>query len=175
MHEVGRNADFFNPEGGKLMKAGSNLSFQSVHPHANGADTRARLDVGFKFHPRGYEPTVKTEHMFFGNGVDLDIEAMDADQTMEAYFTLPEHARISIFEPHMHAPDPRNWSGGGHRSVDQMFINLMRGVYLTEEEFQTELEERRQTLRIADGDTVIGCPQCGAAAKPADGDAGDQQ
>ena len=221
---MGRNADFFNPEGGKLMKTGSNLSFQSVHLHANGAGTRARLDVGFKFHPRGYEPTVKTEHMFFGNGVDLDIEAMDAAQTMEAYFTLPEHARISIFEPHMHAPgyrmcleaiwgitvetlncagydhswvrvytyeddaapllpkgtilritgyfnnspsnpnvpDPRNWSGGGHRSVDQMFINLMRGVYLTEEEFQTELEERRQTLRIADGDTVIGCPQCGA-------------
>ena len=239
VHEVGRNADFFNPEGGKLMKAGSNLSFQSVHLHANGADTLARLDIGFKFHPRGYEPTVKTEHMFFGNGVDLDIEAMDADQTMEAYFTLPEHARISIFEPHMHAPgyrmcleaiwgitvetlncagydhswvrvytyeddvapllpkgtilritgyfnnspsnpnvpDPRNWSGGGHRSVDQMFINLMRGVYLTEEEFQTELEERRQILNIADGATVIGCPQCGAAAKPAEGDAdaGDQQ
>ena len=32
---------------------------------------------------------------------------MDANQTMEAYFTLPEHARISIFEPHMHAPGYR--------------------------------------------------------------------
>ncbi len=240
VHEVGRNADFFNPDGGKLMKAGSKLAFNSMHLHANGADTRAHVNVGFKFHPRGYEPTVQTEHMFFGNGVDLDIEAMDPNQEMEAYFTLPEHAKLSIFEPHMHAPgyrmcleaiwgitvetlncvgydhswvrvytyddaaapllpkgtilritgyfnnspsnpnvpDPRNWSGGGHRSVDQMFINLMRGVYLTEEQLQTEIEERRQTLELADGDTVIGCPLCGTSAAPAeaaDDAAGDQQ
>ena len=240
VHEVGRNADFFNPEGGKLLKAGSQLAFNSMHLHANGADTRAHVNVGFKFHPRGYEPTVKTEHMFFGNGVDLDIEAMDPNQEMEAYFTLPEHAKLSIFEPHMHAPgyrmcleaiwgitvetlncvgydhswvrvytyddeaapllpkgtilritgyfnnspsnpnvpDPRNWSGGGHRSVDQMFINLMRGVYLTEEQFQTEIEERRQVLALADGDTVVGCPLCGTSAAPAeaaDDAAGDQQ
>ncbi len=240
VHEVGRNADFFNPEGGKLLKAGSKLAFNSMHLHANGADTRAHVNVGFKFHPRGYEPTVKTEHMFFGNGVDLDIEAMDPNQEMEAYFTLPEHAKLSIFEPHMHAPgyrmcleaiwgitvetlncvgydhswvrvytyddeaapllpkgtilritgyfnnspsnpnvpDPRNWSGGGHRSVDQMFINLMRGVYLTEEQFQTEIEERRQVLELADGDTVVGCPLCGtsaASAEAADDAAGDQQ
>ena len=240
VHEVGRNADFFNPEGGKLLKAGSKLAFNSMHLHANGADTRAHVKVGFKFHPRGYEPTVKTEHMFFGNGVDLDIEAMDPNQEMEAYFTLPEHAKLSIFEPHMHAPgyrmcleaiwgitvetlncvgydhswvrvytyedeaapllpkgtilritgyfnnspsnpnvpDPRNWSGGGHRSVDQMFINLMRGVYLTEEQFQTEIEERRQVLELADGDTVIGCPLCGTSVAPAeaaDDAAGDQQ
>ena len=241
MHEVGRNADFFNPDGGKLLQAGSKLAFNSMHLHANGADTRAHLNVGFKFHPRGYEPTVKTEHMFFGNGVDLDIEAMDPNQEMEAYFTLPEHAKISIFEPHMHAPgyrmcleaiwgitvetlncvgydhswvrvytyadeaapllpkgtilritgyfnnspsnpnvpDPRNWSGGGHRSVDQMFINLMRGVYLTEEEFQAEVEERRQVLELAEGETVTGCPLCGiSVAAPdmaADDDQGDQQ
>ncbi len=240
VHEVGRNADFFNPDGGKLMKAGSKLAFNSVHLHANGADTRAHVNVGFKFHPRGYEPTVQTEHMFFGNGVDLDIEAMDPNQEMEAYFTLPEHAKLSIFEPHMHAagyrmcleaiwgitvetlncvgydhswvrvytyddaaatllpkgtilritgyfnnspsnpnvPDPRNWSGGGHRSLEQMFINLMRGVYLTEEQLQTEIEERRQTLELADGDTVIGCPLCGTSAAPAeaaDDAAGDQQ
>ena len=241
VHEVGRNADFFNPDGGKLMKAGSKLAFNSMHLHANGADTRAHLNVGFKFHPRGYEPTVKTEHMFFGNGVDLDIEALDPNQEMEAYFTLPEHAKISIFEPHMHAPgyrmcleaiwgitvetlncvgydhswvrvytyadeaapllprgtilritgyfnnspsnpnvpDPRNWSGGGHRSVDQMFINLMRGVYLSEEQFQAEVEERRQVLQLAEGETVAGCPLCGISVSApdvaADDDQGDQQ
>ena len=236
VHEVGRNADFFNPEAGKLVKAGSKLTFDSVHLHANGSDTRAHLKVGFKFHPRGYEPTLKTEHMFFGNGVDLDIEALDSDQTMEAYFTLPEHAKISIFEPHMHAPgvrmcleaiwghsvqtlncagydhswvrvytyeddaapllpkgttlritgyfnnspsnpnvpDPRNWSGGGHRSVDQMFINLMRGVYLTDEQFSEALTQRREVLKFTDGDTVIGCPLCGAEEEPAD-TAGGQQ
>ena len=156
---------------------------------------------------------------------------------MEAYFTLPENAKIGIFEPHMHAPgvrmcleaiygitvqtlncagydhswvrvytyaddaapllpkgtilritgyfnnspsnpnvpDPRNWSGGGHRSVDQMFINLMRGVYMTDEEFSEALTERRNLLDLADGETVLGCPLCGTEAMDlADAD-GDQQ
>ena len=237
VHEVGRNADFFNAEAGKLMKAGSTLTFDNVHLHSNGAHTRARLDVGFRFHPRGYEPTLEMRSMAFGNGVDLDIEPMDPDQQMEAYFTLPENAKISIFEPHMHAPgvrmcldaivgitvqtlncagydhswvrvytyeddaapllpkgtilritgyfnnspsnpnvsDPRNWSGGGNRSVDQMFINLMRGVYLTDEKFQEEMAQRRAALDLAPGATVIGCPLCGGVGGPGEPAAGQQQ
>ena len=237
VHEVGRNADFFNPEAGRLMQAGSKLTFDNVHLHSNGAHTRARLDVGFRFHPRGYEPTLEMRSMAFGNGVDLDIEPMDPDQQMEAYFTLPENAKISIFEPHMHAPgvrmcldaivgitvqtlncagydhswvrvytyeddaapllpkgtilrlvgyfnnspsnpnvsDPRNWSGGGNRSVDQMFINLMRGVYLTDERFQEEMAQRRAALNLAPGATVIGCPLCGGVGGPAAPAAGQQQ
>ena len=31
-HEVGRNADVFDPEAGKIMKAGSKLQFNSMHP-----------------------------------------------------------------------------------------------------------------------------------------------
>ena len=58
-------------------------------------------------------------------------------------------------------PDPRNWSGDGARSVDQMFINLARGIYLTDEQFQAELAERRERLGIKVGDTVVGCPLCG--------------
>ena len=223
VHEVGRNADFFDARAGRLMQAGTTLKFDNVHLHSNGAHTRARLDIGFKFHPQGYEPTLQVRSMAFGNGVDLDIEPMDPDQTMEAYFTLPENAKISIYEPHMHAPgirmcldaivgitvqtlncagydhswvrvytyeddaapllpkgtilrltgyfnnspsnpnvsDPRNWSGGGNRSVDQMFINLARGVYMTDEEFQVAMAERRAALGLADGETVMGCPLCG--------------
>jgi hypothetical protein len=223
VHEVGRNADFFDPAAGKLIKANSKVTFSSIHLHANGADTRAHLNVGFKFHPKGYKPTLQQRLISFGNGVDLDIEALDADQTMHAYFTLPEHARINVFEPHMHAPgvrmcweaiwgstvetlncsgydhswvrvytyaddaapllpkgtilhitgyfnnspsnrnvpDPRNWSGGGHRSVDQMFINIMQGSYLTDDQFKAAIVERRQALRLAAGETVTGCPLCG--------------
>ena len=226
VHEVGRNADYFNPEAGKLVTAGSRLTFLSMHLHANGARTRARLDVGFKFHPLGYTPTQTTESIFFGNGIDLDIEAMEAEQTAEAYFTLPEHLKLTIFEPHMHAvgvrmcldaiwrhtvqtlncagydhswvrvytyaddaapllpkgttlritghfnnspsnryvPDPRNWTGGGQRSVDQMFANLMRGIYLTDEEFEAEMAKRRDRLELDPGQMVLGCPLCGAAA-----------
>ena len=236
VHEVGRNADIFHPRAGRLLQAESDLMFSQMHLHANGAHTRARLDVGFKFHPRGYEPTLKNRLMPFGTISDLDVEAMDANQVVEAFYTLQENMRISIFEPHMHAPgvrmcldaingarietlncagynhgwvrvytyedaaapllpkgtilritgyfnnspsnpnvpDPRNWSGGGQRSVDQMFLNLMRGIELTDEEFAAEMAERRQALGLTPGEIVMGCPLCGAAEVAAE-DAGDQQ
>ena len=237
VHEVGRNADIFDPRAGKLLRAESDLMFSQMHLHANGAHTRARLDVGFKFHPRGYEPTLKNRFMPFGTINDLDIEAMESNQMVEAFHTLEENARITIYEPHMHGPgvrmcidaiqgsrietlncsgydhswvrvytyeddaapllpkgtilrltgyfnnspsnpnvpDPRNWSGGGQRSVDQMFLNLMRGIELTDEEFAAEMEERRQALGLGPGETAIGCPLCGAADETAaDGAAGDQ-
>ncbi len=223
VHEVGRNSDVFDPSAGKEMVANSKVVLPSMHLHANGADTRAHLDIGFRFHPKDYEPTVEQKLIAFGNGVDLDVEAEHPNQTMESYFVLPEHARISVFEPHMHAPgvrmcleaiygttietlncsgydhswvrvytyadnampllpkgtilhitgwfnnsasnpnvpDPRNWSGGGNRSVDQMFINIMQGSYLDDDEFKAALAEREKVLDLAAGARVIGCPLCG--------------
>lgn len=222
VHEVGRNADFFEPEAGRLLPADATLVFPNGHLHANGADTTARLDVGFKFHPRGYEPALEEQSVNFAS-VDIDLEAMDSDQQMEIFFVVPENLKMTIYEPHMHAPgvrmcleaiwgrtremlncagydhswvrvytyaddaapllpkgtilrlvgyfnnspsnpnvpDPRNWSGSGQRSVDQMFINLARGIYLNDEQFQAELADRRERLGIKVGDTVVGCPLCG--------------
>ena len=72
--------------------------------------------------------------------------------------------------------DPRNWSGGGNRSVDQMFINLMRGVYLTDEQFEEEMAKRRARAGAwRRGETVIGCPLCGNVAGLAETAAGQQQ
>ena len=107
VHEVGRNADVFDANAGRLLKAGSILLFPTTHLHANGTDTRAHLEVAFKFHPQGYEPEKEMQMIFFGNGPDLDIRPMDSDQRADAYFTLPENAKISVFEPHMHAPGVR--------------------------------------------------------------------
>ena len=233
VHEVGRNADVFDADAGRLIKAGSMLVLPSVHVHSNGADTTARLEIAFKFHPRGYEPTRRTQFMLFGNGPDIDIRAMDANQRLDAFYTLPENTRITVFEPHMHAPgvrmcleaiwgvttrtlncagydhnwvrvynyednaapllpkgtilhligyfdnspsnpnvaDPRNWSGAGHRSVDNMFINLMQGTFMEDDEFEAEVERRREYLRLTGqpgGD--LGCPLCGQnGAVPASG------
>lgn len=232
VHEVGRNADVFDEQAGRLMKADSKVLFPSTHLHANGIDTTARIDIGFHFHPKGYEPTKKMELLFFGNGPDLDIRPMEADQRANAYFTMPENAKISVFEPHMHAPgvrmcleavwgttvqtlncagydhnwvrvykyqddaapllpkgtilhltgyfnnspsnpnvaDPRNWSGSGHRSVDNMFINLMQAVYMDDEEFAAAVAEREAALE-AEGGSDIGCLLCGAAEQSSDADA----
>ena len=233
-HEVGRNADFFDPDAGRLMPAGATVVFPNGHLHSNGADTTARLDVAFKFHPRGYEPRV-TEQGVTWASVDLDLEPMDPDQEIDIYFTVPRHLKMTIFEPHMHAAgvrmcleafwgqmretlncvgydhswvrvytyaddaapllpkgtilrlvgyfnnsptnpnvtDPRNWSGAGMRSVDQMLINLARGIYLTDEQFAEEIAGRRQRLGIKTGDTVVGCPLCGLD-DPLGNEAGEQ-
>ena len=45
--------------------------------------------------------------------------------------------------------DPRNWKGWGNRSIDDMFYNLPRIVYLTEEEFDTEVAARGGTPAFA--------------------------
>jgi mono/diheme cytochrome c family protein len=228
VHEVGRNADYFDANAGRLLAANSSLFFRSVHLHANGVDSKAHLEVAFKFHPRGYKPTLQFRQLFVGNGPDLDIRPNEANQRVDAYFTLPTHVKISTYEPHMHAPgvrmcleaiwgvtiqtlncskydhnwvraywyeddvapllpkgtilhvvgyfdttaanrnvvDSRNWSGSGHRSVDNMMINLMQAINLTDEQFEAEVARRREKLGLKPGQVVIGCPSCGATPRP---------
>ncbi|SVD91220.1 uncharacterized protein METZ01_LOCUS444074, partial [marine metagenome] len=98
VHEVGRNADVFDEAAGVMLRAGSTLIFPSTHLHANGTDTTARLEVAFKFHPKDYEPTKEVEFLFFGNGPDIDILPMQDNQRMDAYFTLPENTKVSVYE-----------------------------------------------------------------------------
>jgi hypothetical protein len=107
VHEVGRNADVFDPEGARMLPANSTIVSNSVHLHSNGRDTTARLEIGWKFHPKGYKPKYKRALRSLGNGVDIDIEAMKAGQELHAYFVLPEHTKITTFEPHLHAPGAR--------------------------------------------------------------------
>ena len=56
--------------------------------------------------------------------------------------------------------DPRNWSGGGRRSVANMFIDLGEALELTDEQFEREMAERRERLGLMPGDHLIGCPLC---------------
>ena len=107
VHEVGRNADRFDPKGGRLLRANSSLVSNSVHLHSNGRDTKAHLEIAFKFFPKGYKPTLRRATRSLGNGVDIDIKPMEANQQLHAYFVLPEHTKITTFEPHLHAPGAR--------------------------------------------------------------------
>lgn len=228
IHEVGRNGDVFDPDAGKLLKAGSRVGFPNVHLHANGKDTTAHLEVAFKFHPKGYQPKMQERLITIGTG-DLDIRPMEANQKIEAFFTVPQAMKLTVFEPHMHAAgvrmcldaiwgaktetlscsgydhnwvrvyqyaneaapllpkgtilrvtgyfdntpanknvvDPRNWSGLGHRSIDNMDILLLQGVGLSEGQFQEEMTARRQQLSLADGQSLIGCPLCAFGKLPA--------
>ena len=107
IHEVGRNADIFPDDAGHLLKANSNLVFASNHIHSSGRDTKARLMFGFKFFPKGYQPTVKYARRGLGNGVDIDIKADEPNQRLDAYRVLEENTKITSYEPHLHAPGVR--------------------------------------------------------------------
>ena len=222
VHEVGRNADVFNPEAGKLIRAGSQIAFPNVHLHANGKDTNAHLEIGLKLHPKGYTPAIRERLLTIGTGA-IDVRPMEAGQKIESFVTLQQHTKLTVFEPHMHAAgvrmcldaawgskietlscsgydhnwvrsyqyeddstpllpkgtilrltgyydntpanknvvDPRNWSGLGHRSIDNMNILIMQVINLTDEQFQKEIKARREKLKLTLGQSSPGCPLCG--------------
>jgi hypothetical protein len=108
VHEVGRNPDVFAPEAGRLLRAGSSIVSSSIHLHSNGVDTRSHLEIGFRFHPVGYEPQYRRGGVGgLGNGVDIDIRGNESGQELHAYRTLTQNIKIVTFEPHLHAPGAR--------------------------------------------------------------------
>ncbi|HTS48044.1 MAG TPA: hypothetical protein VMH05_08870 [Bryobacteraceae bacterium] len=107
IHEVGRNADIFPADAGKLLRANSVLVFNSAHIHSNGRDTKAHLLFGFKFFPKDYKPTVRYARRGLGNGVDIDMRPNEANQRLDAYKVLDENTKITSYEPHLHAPGVR--------------------------------------------------------------------
>jgi hypothetical protein len=225
IHEVGRNADIFPPEAGRLLQANSALALTAGHIHSNGRETKAHLEFAFKFFPVGYKPIYRRSNLRLGNGIDIDVKPNQGSQELHAYATLQEHTKIIAYEPHLHAPgvrmcleaiwghniqtlncvgydhnwvkqyvyeddaapllpkgtivhligfldttpanrnpaDPRNWAGGGRRSVANMFIDLGYSVSLTEEQFQAEMAKRRAKMKSRN-DYDIGCPLCWAPA-----------
>lgn len=107
VHEVGRNPDLFDPDGGRLLRAGTYIYSDSVHLHSNGLDTTGHLEIGFRFHPKGYEPKYQRATLGLGNGVDISIAGNQDEQELHAYRVLEEHTKIITFEPHLHAPGER--------------------------------------------------------------------
>ncbi len=107
VHEVGRNPDIFDPENGRLLPAGSVFATDSVHMHSNGRNTTGHLEIGFRFHPVGYEPKFQTVRFGLGNGVDISIAGNEKDQELHAYTVLENHTKLVTFEPHLHAPGER--------------------------------------------------------------------
>ncbi len=107
VHEVGRNPDIFDPDAGRLLRANSYVVSDSVHIHSNGKDTTGHLQIGFRFHPLGYEPKYERIRVGLGNGVDISIAGNEREQELHAYSVLSEHTKIITFEPHLHAPGER--------------------------------------------------------------------
>ena len=104
---MGRNADYFGLDSARLLQAGSSLVSDSIHLHSNGRDTKAHLEIGFKFAPKGFKPKFRRAAIGLGNGVDIDIDPNDPNQQLHAYAVLNDNTKILSFEPHLHAPGKR--------------------------------------------------------------------
>jgi hypothetical protein len=107
VHEVGRNADVFADEAGRLLRAGSEFVSESMHLHSNGRTTKANLEIGFELFPEGYEPAYRGGITSLANGTDIDIEAGQDGQRLDAYTVVQRPTKIISFEPHLHAPGER--------------------------------------------------------------------
>ena len=94
-------------EAGRLLAANSSLDLSAYHLHSNGRETKAQLEFGFKFFPKGYQPQYRRSTLRLGNGVDIDVKPNTANQELHSYAVLQEHTKIIAFEPHLHAPGVR--------------------------------------------------------------------
>ena len=98
VHEVGRNADFFDPKSARLLKAGSSI-FRLGHLHSNGRDTRRTRRLLLM--PKGYKPTHKRA---------VSASATGWTSTSRRWSGARLHrvaaAQDHLFEPHLHAPGP---------------------------------------------------------------------
>ena len=106
-HEVGRNGDIFNPRAGPILRANSVVYSSSIHLHSTGFDTTAHIEIGFRFHEKGYEPEYQEVPNAIGNGVDISIRPNLDGQTLHAYQALQNPIKLVAFEPHLHAPGER--------------------------------------------------------------------
>ena len=106
-HEVGRNGDIFNSRAGPILRANSVVYSSSIHLHSTGFDTTAHIEIGFRFHEKGYEPEYQEVPNGIGNGVDISIRPNQDGQTLHAYQALQNPIKLVAFEPHLHAPGER--------------------------------------------------------------------
>jgi hypothetical protein len=99
-YAVGKNADIFPENSGRLIRAGSKIHF-NLHLHPWGQETPVQVSIGFKFYPKGVTPkyVAFTQHM--GDVTDLDIPAGQTVRS-DGYFRLQRPAMISAFQPHFH-------------------------------------------------------------------------
>lgn len=75
--------------------------------HASGLRTKAHVEIGFRFRPKGYKPTKKLLNLRVNASGELDIPGNTAGTKIEGYLVLQQHAKLMIFEPHLHAAGVR--------------------------------------------------------------------
>ena len=79
-YSIGKKADIFPDDSGRLIKAGGKVRF-NIHMHPSGEETKLRVGVGMVFYPKGVVPkhAVVTDAM--GGSQNLDIPSGEVVRT----------------------------------------------------------------------------------------------
>jgi len=100
-YAVGKGADVYGDNSGRLLKAGTKVTFQ-LHLHSNGEETDARAAVAIKFWPKGFSPKYQYQMVSVGSAGDLDIPPNTDNVRFDGYSLLEKPTRLLSFQPHMH-------------------------------------------------------------------------
>lgn len=96
-----KNANIFEEESGRLMKAGTKVVFGlHIHPYAD--DTATNVEIGFIFYPKGYVPKYVAITELMGDDHELDLPANSDNIRYDSYKMLSHPTRILSYAPHMH-------------------------------------------------------------------------
>ena len=100
-YALGKDADIFPADTGRLMKAGSKVNF-NMHYYSNGEAAENVTSVGMVFHPKGYVPKHKVITQHIGETADLDVPGGTIGR-VDGYHMLSQNAQIIMMQPHMHS------------------------------------------------------------------------
>jgi hypothetical protein len=122
IHEVGTNATIYPKDAGNLLTARTAFVY-TAHLHSVGREVRVRLDVGFKFHPKGWTPKYPQAGILTMGGPTevIDIPAGQDNVSFQHFYKLPRNAMLTTFEPHMH-------SSGKRMCVEAIYPDMRRDV-----------------------------------------------
>jgi hypothetical protein len=129
-YEVGQNAQMYPADLGIKLPARSTVYFNNNHLHSIGKEVKVQLKVGFKLHPKEYQPKypqglsgLSEMAGMRGMGADLDIPAGYANVRFDRYAVLARPARMVTFEPHLHASGKRMCVEAIYPSGDRETLN----------------------------------------------------
>ena len=97
----GKNGDVFPNGTGRLIRAGSIISF-NMHYASVGREITDRTSVGLTFYPKGETPKYELFSRGLGHNYDLDIPPGEDEVRHDGYHRFDENVRLTGFQPHLH-------------------------------------------------------------------------
>lgn len=113
-------------------------------PHLHSSGRRMCVEA---LHPSGYQETLNCAG-YNHNWVKVYHYQDDATPLLPKGTVIKVTAWYDNTASNPRVADPRNWKGWGSRSIDDMMFLLSRVIWLTDEEYDAELDSRAKAARV---------------------------